>query len=93
MKGRTIQNNEIVSLGIECPYNINYKELKLIRCELGMLKFPNKCEKNQYINRYCKSVKGCEECTLHKQLTEYYERQYAPEPEKPREKMIIGVLP
>lgn len=60
---------------VKCPYFKRRDKLKVV-CEGFMdgfntaLEFPGVRKRTAYIQKYCSSIKGCENCKLHKLLDE-----------------------
>ena len=56
-----------------CPF-WQWKKPLEVHCEGGCLVFPDAEARRLYIGRHCATINGWEDCTIAKNLMEYYER-------------------
>ncbi len=57
-----------------CPF-FKWDERLCVHCEGGVVRFRDRREAMEYIDRYCASVDGWEKCSLARSLLGYYERE------------------
>ena len=58
---------------MKCPFFKKDEEIKL-SCEGGIIKFPDKTARREYLRNYCAEIHGWHNCTLATSLEQFYDR-------------------
>lgn len=59
---------------MQCPFFKKNEQLRL-QCEGGMVKFPDKEARTEYLTDYCANSINWNKCTICRNLENYYERK------------------
>lgn len=61
----------------KCPYMLHATYGQAIRCEMGLIKLPDRVARKEFLEKHCGSGDRYKKCPFYAILDNYYKRKYA----------------